>query len=458
MKLQSGFMTTLGGNGGAQSGNLLTNRVTCLRASSALDLRAGFRQHDCLLRCTPSIPRRFGVRLNIAVMLVFAAIAAPRTFPSQLDFNTTVARAETAYYEARFDDAIAMLAPLNLLLDTQPERKQERVRVKLQLALSYIGQNEFAKAKTLFSELYDLEPEFSIDRSKFPSKVLHLADEAKAAQTKTANNFFAQGVEAYKHGDLAEAASKFHAVLKLNANNESARQYLALIEDTLALSNDQIALSWRKQFNDGDFEQASESYRKLVSSSRGSKVDALLEQMQTEYRNAMLGIVDSWTRACSAKDDASMDRIRAEADKLLPDPSIAQDSLQQMTKCAYSPAPAAVQTAQAEVANPQPEAVPECIQTPSETAMIRLKSRVEPELPAQMRGRQVRIRATVRIDDHGNTSVRRLQGGSVLVNKAVVKAVREWKFYPAKVEGQARCVETDLSILVRSRTQYANAR
>src|SRR5262249_7134355 len=135
-------------------------------------------------------------------------------------------------------------------------------------------------------------------------------------------------------------------------------------------------------------------------------------------------------------------------------------------KCSYTPAPTTVQTAQtargtaqAEAGNPQVEAAPECIQSQSETAMIRLKSRVEPELPAQMRGRQVRVRATVRIDDHGNTSVRRLQGGgSVLVNKAVVKAVREWKFYPAKVDGQARCVETDLSILVRPRTQFANAR
>src|SRR5262249_19634748 len=152
--------------------------------------------------------------------------------------------------------------------------------------------------------------------------------------------------EAFKRGDLREAASKFRGVLNLNANNESARQYLVLIEDTLALSNDQIALVWRKQFDDGDFEEASESYRKLISSPRGSKVDGLLEHMRAEYRNAMLEIVDSWARACNANDEGSMDRIRAQADKLLPDPSIAQDSLQQMAKCSYTPAPTTVQTPQ----------------------------------------------------------------------------------------------------------------
>jgi len=394
------------------------------------------------------------VRLNIAVTLAFAAaIAPPSMFGPQVDINTTIARAETAYYEARFDDATAMLAPLNILLDGQPDRKQEKIRVKLQLALSYIGLNEFAKAKALFSELYDLDPEFSIDRSKFTSKVLNLADEAKTARTKTADDLFEQGVDAFKRGDLPGASSKFDAVLKLNASYDPARQYLVLIEDTVAVSNDQIALRWRQQFNAGDFQQASESYRQLASSARGGKVDTLLDEMRAEYRKAMVGMADSWNRACTAKDEASMARVRAEADKMLPDESIAQDSLQQMSNCVREPQP----TVQAEVSNPPAEAVVECIQSPTETAMIRLKTRVEPELPPQVRRRQVRVRAAVKIDHHGNTTVRRLQGGSVVVNKAVVKALKEWKFYPAKVDNQARCVETELSIVVSQRTQYGSA-
>jgi tetratricopeptide (TPR) repeat protein len=397
------------------------------------------------------------VRLNIAVTLVFSAAIAPSPmFSQQVDVNTTVARAETAYYEARFDDATAMLAPLNILLDGQPGRKQEKIRVKLQLALSYIGLNKFPKAKALFSEIYDLDPQFSIDRSKYPSKVLNLAEEAKIERTKTADDLFEQGVEAYKRGDLPEASTKFHGVLDLNTSYEPARQYLVLIEDTVALSNDQIALRWHNQFNAGDYEQASESYHQLASSARGGKVDGLLDQMRSEYRNAMMGMVESWSRACTAKDEGSMARIRTEADKLLPDASIAPDSLQQMSKCAQDPQPA-VQVEVRNSQNSQTEAVVECIQSSSETAMIRLKTRVEPELPAQMRGKQVRVRAAVRIDAQGNTTVRRLQGGSVPVNKMVVKALKEWKFHPAKVFNQARCVETELFVVVRPRTQYVSA-
>jgi hypothetical protein len=148
--------------------------------------------------------------------------------------------------------------------------------------------------------------------------------------------------------------------------------------------------------------------------------------------------------------------IRAEAEKVLPDVSIAPDSLQQISKCAQDaqdPQP----TVQAEVKNSQTEAVVECIQSSSETAMIRLKTRVEPESPAQMRGKQVRVRAAVRIDAQGNTTVRRLQGGSVPVNKMVVKALKEWKFHPAKVDNRARCVETELFVVVRPRTEYVSA-
>jgi outer membrane biosynthesis protein TonB len=39
-----------------------------------------------------------------------------------------------------------------------------------------------------------------------------------------------------------------------------------------------------------------------------------------------------------------------------------------------------------------------------------------------------------------------LQGGSPVTNRAVVTAVKNWKFYPALVDNHARCVETELPI------------
>jgi outer membrane biosynthesis protein TonB len=80
--------------------------------------------------------------------------------------------------------------------------------------------------------------------------------------------------------------------------------------------------------------------------------------------------------------------------------------------------------------------------------MTRLKKRVQPEFPAQVQRKQVKVRAAVRIDDSGNTTVHALTGGSPVINRAVVKAVQDWKFYPAKVDSQPRCVETEFFIVL----------
>src|SRR5262245_14565851 len=107
-----------------------------------------------------------------AVCLFLSAIAT-KTFAPQEDVTTAVARAEAAYYAAHFEDSAAILLPLNILLDTEAGRSDEKIPVKLQLALAYIGLNEFEKAKTLFSEVYDLDPQFEMDREKFAPKVLN---------------------------------------------------------------------------------------------------------------------------------------------------------------------------------------------------------------------------------------------------------------------------------------------
>jgi hypothetical protein len=69
------------------------------------------------------------------------------------DVAAILTRAEAAYLQARFSDAIAMLVPLNRSLEGQPARVPELVRTKLQLALAHNGLNQLSEAKMLFSEL-----------------------------------------------------------------------------------------------------------------------------------------------------------------------------------------------------------------------------------------------------------------------------------------------------------------
>src|SRR5262245_948321 len=105
-------------------------------------------------------------RISVAVILT-GAMAAAQTVTTNPAIAAKVARAEAAYYEARFDDALAILEPLNSALEAEPNRIDERVTIKLRLALAYIGLNQLAEAKERFSELYELKPDFVLDRANF---------------------------------------------------------------------------------------------------------------------------------------------------------------------------------------------------------------------------------------------------------------------------------------------------
>src|SRR6476660_2969950 len=77
--------------------------------------------------------------------------------------QNTLSRAEALYYNAEFREAIQLLAPLDLVLAEQPNRAKDSVKVKLQLALAYIGLNEPTAAKVQFEVLCRLDPDYELD-------------------------------------------------------------------------------------------------------------------------------------------------------------------------------------------------------------------------------------------------------------------------------------------------------
>jgi tetratricopeptide (TPR) repeat protein len=425
---------------------------------------------------------------TILFIFILAGIRAFSQAPAgEIEIDATLARAQNAYYEARFDEAIALLAPLNTALDSdadQVERIQDKIRVKLQLALALIGMNQLAEAKARFSEVYDLNPQFSLDRARFAPKVVLLFEEAKAAREEakchtmcervdrpTASNpdavvnvleggpacscslprhlqaaevVYADATEAYKRGALPEALFKMRTVLMLNPDDHKAAHYVDLIEQKLKMSLDQMLSNWQAQFNEADYAAASESYRQLVSSDFAAKAEPV-EDIRAEYRKTLTKLAQSWNEACTVQDRVSMDQFRDQANELVPDTWIGRDILDQMNNCPEK-IPPPVETA-AVKPPPAPEAPQTCLQVPSKIALLRLKTRVDPEIPLEQRlNGSSKVRAAVRIDEEGNTSVHGLQGGSPVTNRAVVTAVKNWKFYPALVDNHARCVETELPI------------
>jgi outer membrane biosynthesis protein TonB len=54
-----------------------------------------------------------------------------------------------------------------------------------------------------------------------------------------------------------------------------------------------------------------------------------------------------------------------------------------------------------------------------------------------------------RIDEKGDVAVLETQGENTLFNEAVRRAVEHWKFTPIIDENGARCVETDIPLVIK---------
>src|SRR5262245_32743312 len=108
-----------------------------------------------------------------------ALIASLQTAAPQDDVNSALARAEQLYYEARFREAINLLLPIDAALGAQSEGLEDRIKVKLQVALAHIGLSETSAARDRFGEIADLDPSYSLDPKRYSDKVVALFDEVK---------------------------------------------------------------------------------------------------------------------------------------------------------------------------------------------------------------------------------------------------------------------------------------
>jgi len=406
----------------------------------------------------------------IVWLLLFQAPAPP---PVQGDVGGVLARAEQLYYDAKFEESIALLLPVDAALKAQPGRATDKINVKLALAVAYIGLNDNARAKNQFSEIIDLDPSYAPSPQRYGPKVATSFDEAKAERTErrcrafcdaasrelssgnlkaifdataspnsgcgclapvmsdAAEYVFRQGIDAYKDEDYAGALEKFRTTLKLDPKHAVAPQYIELTQGKLLLAAEQVFFEWRRNFEAREYGLAALAYHRMRYFDAEGAASRLISQMRGEYAKTLSGYLDAWKRACSVADNATMERTRRQAEEMLPDPAIGESVLAQMTGCVNKT----------------------CIQMDSQSALARRKiwSRPENEIPRQFQSllknpenRMVYVRT--RIDTEGNAAVLLTQGHNASINDAVKAAVSKWKFSPLIVDNQPRCVEADLQI------------
>jgi hypothetical protein len=423
-------------------------------------------------------------RNNVIVSLVFVGLSGlVQSAFSQDNFDATLTRAQALYYEARFKDSVDLLLPVDLTLRERPDRIKQSISVKLQLALGYIGQNQIAEAKSVFQEVCMLDSNYALDSTQFAPKVLALFDDARADQKKAkcdafcaqlqdlaqkadtlalirlsklmgdgcfcgaavgaAEVLFKQGVDAYKQEDFGQALEKLRAALRFHPAHDMTLQYVELAEGKVKLAVDRLAFDWRKQFEAQEFPKATATYRQLQSLNIEGKADAPLEQMRGEYRTAVRVKAEAWTQSCSSDAPLSLEAFRQQTRDFLPSEAIAVDMLSKLAPCAPKvipklPAPPKVAVARG------------CLTMPSQVAMARIKTRVNPEIPPQrMPTTPVSLTVKVRIDESGNVEVKDIAGGSLYLNEAMKIAIEKWKFIPARTEEDgSRCVEAELPVVL----------
>jgi tetratricopeptide (TPR) repeat protein len=416
-------------------------------------------------------PRQITLTLLVTLSLGLAAGA----IPAQQDIAAKLARAESLYYGAEFQASINLLLELEKEVGNDRERIKERLQIELFLGLVYLGLNQTEQAKSKFIEVSNLDPKYTLDPREFSRKVITLFEEAKAARAQNycveictrVNDFvvkgeletaeqqiktmdspcscatvlrvgisqarFELGKQLYSRGQLEEASKEFGAVLALDGTHEMAREYSKLTQERLELAAQQVLTESRTNSVVRPSEAAVPQER--IRPANSEQVAQAASQIESEYKSTFSRLVTSWKAACDSKDQATMDAIRREA--------VTQTSKEAATVTS------GLQFGSSALAEMRQCTPTRCIHGDPGLALNRLKSRSNPQIePSLQRYLNRGIRISIEIDERGLVNVKQITNANSRLAEALKNAVEQWEFYPAVVDGQPKCVETELPITV----------
>lgn len=441
------------------------------------------------------------LHIAFALLATVQTVGATPQAGRATDIKQTLAQAETLYYDAHFGKTIELLTPVEEAFKTQPGRLEDRVEVKVKLALANIGMNETARALSFLIEMYALKPDYVFDTRLFSPKVIALANEARTQQSKArcettmtearkhiaagdtkslqallastkpqcaelaqisgdaADALYKDALAAYRRSDLAAAVKGFEAVLSYSPEHELALQYLDIIKSKSQLENDRLLVQWQRDFNERRFAAAADGYKQILA--QGGSASAAAAYVTGQYREALTQLADNWPRGC-AGGDAAATAIRSQVADMIPEPSFGQDIRQRMSDCpkpgrnAGNSTIAIASVAAKPAAKPavKPVAVDaNCLEMTAEVAMTRIKTKVDPVLPKELRQLfrsrpKTVVRVKARIDEAGDVSVLEVISDVPLMDNVLREALDQWKFTPIRDREGPRCADTEIPFVM----------
>jgi tetratricopeptide (TPR) repeat protein len=420
----------------------------------------------------------------LVLLAAFQTVAAPLP-PAEI--KDAVAHAEALYYSAHFADSVALLARIDQTLTQQSGPLKERAVTKMLMGLAYVGLNDNAQAKAAFLSLFAVDPDYAVDKTQFPPKVLSIVEDARAEQAKercyaaqtearadieagklpafqdllkslggkcpvlaaiapeAAETMYRNGMAAYKAGDFLKALNGFEAALTLSPEHDLAREYADLTRSKLQFGQDRLLAQWQKDYGAKDFSAAGTDYRAIKSSAAGSGDTKAIAVATAEYRKALTGLVDNWNQTCMNLDAANQKALVGQISSLIPEPSFGADIRGQMKKCEEEPRRVPVVSVSQG-----------CLAMDSQLAMARLKTRVDPVIPDELRGflknnGNTVVRVKARISETGDLTITSIDDSNPILGKVVRDAVSQWKFVSIRDSSGIRCVDTEISLALKFR-------
>ena len=412
---------------------------------------------------------RRGYLFDQAIIALLVALSVQLSMPAahgQEDISKELSRAESLYYEAEFQSSLDLLLSLEKRVAIAG-RRDDQLKIDFYLSLVYLGLSQQEIAKSKMVKVCSVDPHYAPNSSQYSPKVNALFEDAKAtcrenhceeicrpavslikegrldaaeARLRTASHSCPCAVAAagainearlleakklYANEKFAEAAKAFGAILDSDKNHQIAREYLGLSRQRLEFSAAQFAFSqWREAFNSRRFTEAALAYEKLRSASSEPTARQLARTAESEYQTALSALAGSWKTACENRNRTKMDQLRQEAVNLASGQAFGTDTLLQMQQC-----------------TPRP-----CLFGDPALAMRRLRTRVNPQIDANLWPYLAQARVNIEIDQTGAVTVKNVSNADGRFADELKTALEKWKFYPAILDNQARCVETQLPI------------
>jgi tetratricopeptide (TPR) repeat protein len=424
---------------------------------------------------------RLNLRTHQVILLSLAIISgriSEATASMPQNFSAELSRAISFYNANEFQESVILLTELDKRVGTEPQTKTELLIVKVYLALALVGLKQNDQAKARFVELCKLDNTYVPNLKDSPPDAIVLYNQAKASceansssTTSSRNNsiaqaIFLQGKELYESGKFRDALKYFNVVLAMDSTHELAREYSELTRQRLKVLTERLYVEWRTNFGARQFEKAAAVYRRIRADQELDSGE-LPARIASEYEKALLVPVNSWKEACASRDGRTLDSLRDEVLTIAPGLPFALDALGHMPPCpggANVPDsskqveyPSDLSTARTDAEGPAAEpdpprtppsqSVSSCMHGDPLLAMARIKTRINPQIEPSLQryiGRGIVV--SIHIDEQGNVAVKEVAKASPRIAEAIKSAVEQWKFKPAVIDNQARCVETDIPI------------